>query len=92
MLGGLLVVDPVALLVVIPLGILIGLVLADRLIVFDGWTLLLAPWFLFVRDDPAAALYGSAITVLYWWAMRAEVMRARGAAAARATRLARSVR
>ena len=74
MLGGLLVVDPVALLVVIPLGILIGLVLADRLIAFDGWTLLLAPWFLVVRDDPAAALYGSAITVLYWWAMRAEVI------------------
>ena len=73
MLGGLLVVDPVALLVTIPLAIAIGLVLADRLIVYDGWTLLLAPWFLFVRDDPAAALYGLLITVLYWWAMRVEV-------------------
>ncbi len=73
MLGGLLVVDPLALLVVIPLGIGIGLLLADRLIAFDGWTLLLAPWFLLVRDDAAAALYGLVITVLYWWAMRVEV-------------------
>jgi glycerol-3-phosphate acyltransferase PlsY len=73
MLGGLLVVDPLALLVVIPLGIIIGLLLADRLITFDGWSLLLAPWFLVVRGDPAAALYGLAITLLYWWAMRVEV-------------------
>jgi hypothetical protein len=74
MLGGLLVVDPAALLVTIPLAVAIGVVLADRLIVYDGWTLLLAPWFLFVRDDPAAALYGLLITLLYWWAMRVEVI------------------
>ncbi len=73
MLGGLLVVDPVALVVTIPLGILIGLVLADRLIAFDGWTLLLAPWFLFARGDAAAAAYAIVITLLYWWAMRVEV-------------------
>lgn len=73
MLGGLLVVDPIALLVTIPLGIVIGLALADRLIAFDGWTLLLTPWFLFGRSDPAAALYALAITLLYWWAMRVEV-------------------
>ena len=73
MIGGLLVVDPVALLVTIPLGIAIGLVLADRLITFDGWTLLLAPWFLVVRDDPEATAYAVAVTVLYWWAMRVEV-------------------
>ena len=58
---------------VIPLGIGIGLLLADRLIVFDGWTLLLPPWFMFVREDVAAALYGLAITLLYWQAMRVEV-------------------
>jgi acyl phosphate:glycerol-3-phosphate acyltransferase len=73
MLGGLLVVDPVALLVVIPSGIGIGLLLADRLIAFDGWTLLLAPWFLLLRDDAAATLYGLVITAFYWWAMRVEV-------------------
>ncbi len=74
MLGGLLIVDPVALLVTIPLGIGIGLILADRLIVYDGWTLLLAPWFVVARDDPAAALYALLITALYWRAMRVEVM------------------
>jgi glycerol-3-phosphate acyltransferase PlsY len=73
MLGGLLVVDPVALLVTIPLGILIGMLLADRLIAFDGWTLLLAPWFLVVPGDVAAAAYALIITLLYWWAMRVEV-------------------
>ena len=73
MVGGLLVVDPVALLVTIPLGIAIGMLLADRLIAFDGWTLLLTPWFLVVRDDVAAAIYAIVITLLYWWAMRVEV-------------------
>jgi glycerol-3-phosphate acyltransferase PlsY len=74
MLGGLLVIDPLALLVTIPVAAAIGAALADRLLVYDGWTLLLAPWFLFVRDDPAAALYGLLITLLYWWAMRVEVL------------------
>jgi glycerol-3-phosphate acyltransferase PlsY len=72
-LGGLLVVDPVAVLVTIPLGIVIGLVLADRLVVFDGWTVLLTPWFLVVRDEPEAALYALLTTLLYWWAMRVEI-------------------
>jgi len=74
MLGGLLVIDPLALLVTIAVTIVIGGLLADRLIVYDGWTLLLAPWFLFVRDDPAAALYGLLVAALYWWAMRVEVI------------------
>lgn len=73
-LGGLLAIDPLALLVTIPLATAIGAVLADRLLVYDGWTLLLAPWFLFVRDDPSAALYGLLVAVLYWWAMRVEVI------------------
>jgi acyl phosphate:glycerol-3-phosphate acyltransferase len=72
-LGGLLVVDPVVLLVALPLSVVIGLALADRLIVFDGWTLLLAPWFLLVRGDAQAALYATIVVLLYWWAMRVEV-------------------
>jgi acyl phosphate:glycerol-3-phosphate acyltransferase len=72
-LGGLLVIDPVALLVVLPVSVVIGLVLADRLIVFDGWTLLLAPWFVLVRGDAQAALYATIVALLYWWAMRVEV-------------------
>ena len=70
MLGGLLVIDPVALLVTMA----IGAVLADRLIVYDGWTLLLAPWFLLVRGDAAAALCGLFMAMLYWWAIRVEVV------------------
>jgi glycerol-3-phosphate acyltransferase PlsY len=73
MIGGLLVVDPAALLVTIALGLLVGLVLADSLIAYDGWTLVLPPWFLVVGGDPAAALYALVVTALYWWAMRVEV-------------------
>ena len=72
--GGLIVIDPIALLVTIPASIVIGAVLADRLIVYDGWTLLLTPWFLLVRDDSGAALYSLLVAALYWWAMRVEVV------------------
>jgi len=73
MLGGLLVVDPLAIPATIAAGLVVGIILADRLVAYDGWTLLLAPWFLVVRGDPAAASYGVVITVIYWWAMRVEV-------------------
>ena len=65
--------SPSALLVTIPLATAIGAVLADRLLVYDGWTLLLIPWFLFVRDDIPATIYAVSIVLLYWWAMRVEV-------------------
>lgn len=71
--GGLLVVDPLAIPVTIAAGLILGLLLADRVVVYDGWTLLLAPWFLIVRGDPAAALYAAVVTAIYWWAMRDEV-------------------
>ncbi len=73
MLGALLVIDPVALPATILAGMLIGVVVADRLLVYDGWTLLLPAWFLVVRADPAAALATGAMTAIYWWAMRDEV-------------------
>jgi len=71
--GGLLVVDPLAIPATVLVGVLIGVVVADRLLVYDGWSLLLAPWFLVVRHDPAVALYGATVAAIYWWAMRAEV-------------------
>jgi len=71
--GGLLVVDPLAIPVTIAAGLLLGVLLADRLVAYDGWTLLLVPWFLLVRGEPAAALYAAVITAIYWWAMREEV-------------------
>jgi acyl phosphate:glycerol-3-phosphate acyltransferase len=71
--GGLLVVDPLAIPATIVVGMVLGVLLADRLIVYDGWTVLLVPWFLFVREDPPAALYAAFVVAIYWWAMRDEV-------------------
>lgn len=73
MLGALLVIDPVAIPATILAGMLIGIVIADRLVVYDGWTLLLPAWFLAVRADPAAAVATGVMTAIYWWAMRVEV-------------------
>lgn len=72
-LGGLLVIDPLAIVVTILAGGVLGLVLADRLVAYDGWTVLLVPWFALVRGDPAAALWAAIVVAIYWYAMRAEV-------------------
>ena len=72
MIGGLLVIDPLALVVTIAVSGLIGVALADRLVAFDGWTLLLIPWFAW-RGDPAEVAYAVVVTGVYWFAMRAEV-------------------
>ncbi|MFM7718842.1 MAG: glycerol-3-phosphate acyltransferase [Actinomycetota bacterium] len=72
-LGGLLAVEPLAIPVTIVVGGIIGVALADRLVGFDGWTLLLPVWFV-VRDDPAGAVYAAVVVAVYWWAMRDEVL------------------
>lgn len=72
MIGGLLVIDPIALAVTITVGGLLGLLLADRLVAFDGWTLLLIPWFAW-RGEPAEVVYAVVVVGVYWFAMRAEV-------------------
>jgi glycerol-3-phosphate acyltransferase PlsY len=70
--GGLLVIDPLALVVTIAVAGLIGVALADRLVAFDGWTLLLVPWFAW-RGEPAEVAYAAIVVGVYWFAMRAEV-------------------
>lgn len=50
----------------------IGVALAGRLVAFDGWTLLLIPWFAW-RGDPAEVVYALVVVAVYWFAMRAEV-------------------
>jgi glycerol-3-phosphate acyltransferase PlsY len=72
MIGGLLVIDPLALLVTIAVGGLIGVALADRLVAFDGWTVLLIPWFAWQGEPPQVA-YALVVVSVYWFAMRAEV-------------------
>jgi glycerol-3-phosphate acyltransferase PlsY len=72
MIGGLLVIDPLALVATIAVGGLLGLLLADRLVAFDGWTLLLIPWFAW-RGEPVEVAYAVVVVAVYWFAMRAEV-------------------
>jgi len=72
-LGGLLVIDPLAIVVTILVGGILGVALADRLVAYDGWTVLLVPWFALVRGDPAAAVWAALVVAIYWFAMRAEV-------------------
>jgi glycerol-3-phosphate acyltransferase PlsY len=73
MIGGLLVIDPLALVVTIAIGGAIGVVLADRLVAFDGWTVLLIPWFAW-RGEAAELGYAAVVVAVYWFAMRAEVL------------------
>lgn len=70
--GGLLVIDPLALVVTIVVAGLIGVALADRLVAFDGWTPLLIPWFAW-SGDTAEVVYAAVVVGVYWFAMRAEV-------------------
>lgn len=72
-LGGLLVLDPLAIPVTIAVGGVLGLALADRLVGFDGWTLLLPGWFL-LRGEPSGAVYAVVVVAVYWFAMRDEVL------------------
>jgi glycerol-3-phosphate acyltransferase PlsY len=80
MLGGMIVVDWLGLVLAGLAGKAVGLALRDRMLMFDGWTLFLVPWFLVVRQEPAEVLYAVAIVVLYWartLPMRREILRQR---------------
>ncbi|MFM2105346.1 MAG: hypothetical protein RL338_378 [Chloroflexota bacterium] len=72
-LGTFLVVDPLALAAALLVAALVGLVVADRLVTYDSWTLLLVPA-LALRGDALAALVAALVAALYWRAMREEVL------------------
>lgn len=65
MLGGVGAIDPLALVVTLPLGMLLGFVRKDQMLMGDGWTLFLIPWFI-IRGSPAEVVYAVAIVALYW--------------------------
>lgn len=66
LLGGLIVIDPLAPVVTIPIGLVVSRIIHDRVFAYDGWTLLLVPWFLVVRADPAEALYAVIVVAVLW--------------------------
>jgi len=82
-LGGILVVDPRALVVTLPLGLLVGFLLLDRLSAINGFTLLLPIYFVFPAGDIPAALLSVLLAAIYWYAKSTRLTRARIAAADR---------
>ena len=66
MLGGVGVIDPLSLLVTLPLGMLAGLLRKDMMLMVDGWTLFLVPWLVVTRADLAVIAYAVFIVLLYW--------------------------
>ena len=69
MLGGVGVVDPVALLVTLPIGAAIGLWRKDVVLTVSGWSLFLVPWFLISGADLAVLLYATTIVLIHWLRM-----------------------
>lgn len=69
LLGGLLVLDPLAALVVPLAGFGLGVAAADTLVAFDLWPALLLPWAAW-RGDPALAVFVVVVNAAYWWAER----------------------
>jgi len=62
--GGLFAIDPIAVLVTTPLGMLLGLALKEMLIAYVGGQLLLIPWFILFGDAPEV-VYAIVINVLF---------------------------
>ncbi len=69
MLGGVGVVDPVALLVTLPIGAALGLWRKDVVLTVSGWSLFLVPWFLISGADRAVPLYAITIVLIHWLRM-----------------------
>jgi glycerol-3-phosphate acyltransferase PlsY len=77
-LGGLLVIDPLAALATPILGLLLGLFIFRHMVAMTlGWIWLLIPWFWFrTSGDPAHIVYAIAVNVLFILAMLPEAQQA----------------
>ncbi len=69
MLGGVGAVDPLALVVTLPLGMLVGSLRKDQMLVVEGWTLFLIPWFV-IFGSLDEVVFAIAIVALYWTRIR----------------------
>lgn len=64
--GALLVIDPVALLVAVVGGLLIGHVIGDALVAYEGWPALVLGWAI-LRDDTALLALAVVANAIYWY-------------------------
>lgn len=67
LIGGLVVLDPLAVVVLPSAGLGLGFLVADAFVAFDLWPLLLVPWAVW-RGDPALLAMALAMNVVFWWA------------------------
>lgn len=71
--GALLVIDPIGVVVTLVLGMALGFVLGNVLVLRWAGMILLIPWFWIVRGDPALVAYMVVADVVYLVAMRPEL-------------------
>ncbi len=69
MLGGVGVVDPIALLVTLPAGAALGWWRKDIVLTVSGWTLFLVPWFLITGADLFVLSYATTVVLIHWLRM-----------------------
>lgn len=76
--GGALAIDPVGLLVTMPLGIVVGRLLWDEMSMINGFAVLLPAWYFIVRGDIPATVGGLVVLVAYWVAKSQRLVHAKG--------------
>ncbi len=72
MVGGLLVLDWLAIPATTIVAYVIGVAVADSLVSYESWPALLVPWFLW-RGPAEMVVYAVVVNAVYWPAMRVEV-------------------
>ena len=75
-LGGLLVIDWLAVPTTTAAGMIAGLALGDVLVAYGSGPLFLIGWFAW-RADLAHVLYALAVNAIYWWSIRNEIRQVR---------------
>ncbi len=75
--GGTLAIDPVALFVTVPIGVIIGRVFLDEMSMINGFVFLLPIWYIVVTRDVAAASASIVVLGAYWVAKRKRLVHSR---------------
>ena len=71
--GGMLVIDPIGLLITNLIGSFIGWLVGDVLVLRWSFLILLIPWLWFSTHEPAYLIYAIAVNLIYWGKMTPEL-------------------
>lgn len=75
--GGVVVVEPLALVVTIPLGVAVGKLLLDDVSMINGFAILLPIYFLVIARNPEMTLASLAVLAAYWLVKRSRLVHVR---------------